>query len=69
MTLSGTSMATPLVAGATALVWSWMGGSFVNDLDDLETIVLESAEPGLLLIEHGLIDYETTESYYDQEKN
>lgn len=52
-------MATPHVAGAAALVWSWMGHRFVTDADDLREIILESAtQPSFLngWVTHGMLD-------------
>ena len=54
-------MATPHVAGAAALVWSWMGRRFVSDLEDLRSIILESAERVAWLsgwVTTGLLDVE-----------
>lgn len=53
-------MATPHVAGAAALVWSWMGHCFVSDAaGDLREIILESAtRPSFLngWVTHGMLD-------------
>lgn len=52
-------MATPHVAGAAALLWSWMGQRFVSDAEDLRAIILESAERPAFLngwVGHGMLD-------------
>lgn len=53
-------MATPHVAGAAALVWSWMGQRFVSDAaGDLREIILESAERPSFLngwVSSGMLD-------------
>lgn len=53
-------MATPHVAGAAALVWSWMGHRFVSDAaGDLREIILESATGPSFLngwVTYGMLD-------------
>ena len=53
-------MATPHVAGAAALVWSWMGQRFVSDAaEDLRAIILDSAERPAFLngwVGQGMLD-------------